>query len=81
MYDTLPSAATTAPLASAGANARWRAVARNAFPFVVVGGAWEIVAHLGIFPPRLFPSLETVAAPVSEVRATSRVGFLSVPVK
>ena len=32
------------------------------FPFVVVGGLWEIVAHLGVFPERLFPTLETVAA-------------------
>jgi NitT/TauT family transport system permease protein len=65
MYDTLPSPNTAAPLAEkagAGENAPWRVVARNAFPFVVVGGAWEIVAHLGIFPPRLFPPIETVAA-------------------
>jgi len=63
MYDTLPSSTSTVPLAAAGAgeDARWRVIARTAFPFVVVGGAWEIVAHLGIFPARLFPSLETVA--------------------
>jgi NitT/TauT family transport system permease protein len=63
MYDTLPSSATTLPPATAGAgeDARWRVIARTAFPFVVVGGAWETVAHLGLFPPRLFPSLETVA--------------------
>jgi ABC-type nitrate/sulfonate/bicarbonate transport system permease component len=41
---------------------RWRIVARNAFPFLVVGGLWELVAHFGSFPPRLFPPLETVAA-------------------
>ncbi|MBI4275926.1 MAG: ABC transporter permease [Rhizobiales bacterium] len=40
---------------------RWRAFARTAFPFLVVGGIWEIVAHLGIFPQRLFPTLEDVA--------------------
>jgi NitT/TauT family transport system permease protein len=64
MYDTLPSSAATAPLSTTGAraDALWRVAARNAFPFVVVGGAWEIVAHLGMFPARLFPSLETVAA-------------------
>jgi ABC-type nitrate/sulfonate/bicarbonate transport system permease component len=66
MYDTLPaSTATAAPLIGAtGAreDARWRVVARTAFPFIVVGGAWDIVAHLGIFPARLFPTLETVAA-------------------
>ena len=40
----------------------WRAAARTAFPFVVVGALWEIVARLAIFPPRLFPSLETIAS-------------------
>jgi NitT/TauT family transport system permease protein len=39
-----------------------RRVARNAFPFIVVGALWEAVAHFGYFPPRLFPSLETIAA-------------------
>jgi NitT/TauT family transport system permease protein len=38
-----------------------RRIARNAFPFLVVGTMWEAVAHAGLFPPRLFPSLETVA--------------------
>jgi ABC-type nitrate/sulfonate/bicarbonate transport system permease component len=41
---------------------RWRTVARNAFPFLVVGGLWEMMAHFGTFPPRLFPPLEAVAA-------------------
>jgi len=41
---------------------RWRVIARNAFPFVVVGTLWELVAHFGVFPPRLFPPLETIAA-------------------
>lgn len=31
------------------------------FPFLVVGGAWELTAHFGSFPKRLFPSLETIA--------------------
>jgi len=31
-------------------------------PFIVVGVLWEIVAHLQIFPERLFPSLETIAS-------------------
>jgi NitT/TauT family transport system permease protein len=39
-----------------------RRAARNAFPFIVVGALWEIVAHAGLFPPRLFPPLEAVAA-------------------
>ncbi|MEP7030109.1 MAG: ABC transporter permease [Pseudolabrys sp.] len=41
--------------------ARWRAVARNIFPFVVVGAIWEIVAWAGVFPHRLFPTLEEIA--------------------
>jgi NitT/TauT family transport system permease protein len=40
----------------------WRLIARNAFPFLVVFGLWEIVAHLGLFPRKLFPPLEDVAA-------------------
>ena len=41
---------------------RWWVIARNAFPFIVVGGMWEITAHAGVFPPRLFPPLEVVGA-------------------
>ena len=37
-------------------------VARNVFPFLVVGGLWEIVARIGVFPRRLFPTLEEVAS-------------------
>jgi NitT/TauT family transport system permease protein len=44
------------------AEPRWLLIWRNAFPFLVVGAVWEIVARLGVFPPRLFPSLETIAA-------------------
>jgi len=44
------------------ASERLRAIIRTAFPFLVVGGLWELVARLGIFPPRLFPPLEEVAA-------------------
>jgi NitT/TauT family transport system permease protein len=40
---------------------RWRLIARNVFPFAVVGTLWEIVAWAGIFPHRLFPPLEEVA--------------------
>src|SRR5688572_3423906 len=42
--------------------ARWRAVALTALPFLVVGGLWEVVAHAGLFHPRLFPPLEAVAS-------------------
>jgi NitT/TauT family transport system permease protein len=41
---------------------RLRLIARNIFPFVVVGGIWEIIAWAGVFPRRLFPTLEEVAA-------------------
>jgi NitT/TauT family transport system permease protein len=44
------------------ASERLRAIVRTAFPFLVVVGLWELVARLGIFPPRLFPPLEEVAA-------------------
>src|SRR5215831_4670023 len=40
----------------------WWVVARIIFPFVVVAGLWEAVAHLGLFPPRLFPPLEAIAS-------------------
>lgn len=42
--------------------ARWRVAARTAFPFVVVGGLWEIVVRMGVFPHRLFPPLEEVVS-------------------
>jgi NitT/TauT family transport system permease protein len=42
--------------------ARRPAFAATALPFVVVGALWEIIAHLQIFPARLFPSLETIAS-------------------
>jgi len=47
---------------AAPAESRWRIVARTAFPFLVVGAIWEIVAKLGIFPRKLFPPLEEIAA-------------------
>ena len=40
---------------------RLRVIARNVFPFIVVFGLWEIVARSDVFPPKLFPSLVTVA--------------------
>src|SRR5215813_7334376 len=50
---------TTAP---AQGGERLRLIARNIFPFAVVGAIWEIVAWAGVFPRRLFPTLEDVAA-------------------
>jgi NitT/TauT family transport system permease protein len=35
---------------------------KSALPFIVVGAIWELVAHSGLFPARLFPALEQVAA-------------------
>jgi NitT/TauT family transport system permease protein len=37
-------------------------LARTAFPFFMVGALWELVAHLGVFPPRLFPTIETIVS-------------------
>jgi NitT/TauT family transport system permease protein len=66
--DAMSEIARVAPLNSlmagtspARAESRWRVVARNAFPFMVLALAWECAAHLGIFPRRLFPPLEEVA--------------------
>jgi NitT/TauT family transport system permease protein len=41
---------------------RLRTIARLAFPFLVVGALWEMTAHAGVFPARLFPTLEEIAA-------------------
>jgi NitT/TauT family transport system permease protein len=38
------------------------AIAQTVCPFIVVAVLWEIVARLQAFPPRLFPSLEVIAA-------------------
>ena len=40
---------------------RLRLIARNAFPFLVVGAIWEVVARSGIFMRKLFPTLEDCA--------------------
>src|SRR5205807_4188847 len=56
---------TPAPVRASAAradHAGWRWIAQSAFPFLVVGAAWEAVAHAGLFPQRLFPPLEVVAA-------------------
>ena len=51
-----------APPTPPAGEARWRAVAQTALPFLVVGGLWEVVAHAGLFHPRLFPPLEAVTS-------------------
>jgi NitT/TauT family transport system permease protein len=56
-----PIAAKARTLAVCRENS-WRQAARTAFPFVVMAAAWEVVAHAGVFPERLFPPVEAVAA-------------------
>ncbi len=63
------SMALTAPAPAQSAGGAWlRTVWWNAFPFLVVGGIWEVVAHAGVFPPLLFPTIEQVV--VTFVRLT-----------
>ena len=42
---------------------------RAAFPFIVVAALWELVAHSGAFPRRLFPPLEEIAATLVRLTA------------
>ena len=56
------SASPSLPAAARGHGTRLHAIWQTAFPFLVLGALWEVVARAGVFPPRLFPSLETVAA-------------------
>lgn len=62
MTDSVAHTSVLADVAPARREERWRVWARTAFPFLVVGLIWEIVARAGIFPPKLFPTLETIAA-------------------
>lgn len=63
-HDTAPgSVAFTRGRSTAAVGSGWLwIVARNAFPFIVTGTIWEIVAQAGVFPELLFPPLEKVAA-------------------
>jgi NitT/TauT family transport system permease protein len=58
--ETLAADAQT--LSGAQGESRLWVIARNAFPFLVLGALWEIAAHAGFFPEKLFPPLETIAA-------------------
>lgn len=49
------------PAAPSRSAERLRAIWRNAFPFLVVGAIWEIVARSGVFPRKLFPTLGDIA--------------------
>src|SRR5262245_8620911 len=65
MSDLAPTASPAtlaAATSSARGESRLRVVARTAFPFLVVALLWEITAYLGVFPRKLFPPLEEVAA-------------------
>ena len=46
-----------------------KAAALTAYPFVVVFGLWEIVAHLEVFPRRLFPTIEEIASTLVRLTA------------
>jgi NitT/TauT family transport system permease protein len=59
--------AIAAPAARRSGADRLRSVWRNIYPFLVVAAIWETIAWLGVFPPRLFPSLETVAVTFYEL--------------
>lgn len=62
MSDVVANPSALAERRASPRYAHLRAVWRNLFPFIVVLGLWEIVAHSGIFPPRVFPSLEVIWA-------------------
>jgi NitT/TauT family transport system permease protein len=65
MSDLAPTASphvVAAATPAAAGESRWRIVARTAFPFLVVALLWEVTAHLGVFPRKLFPPVEEVAA-------------------
>ena len=59
--------AVVAPTERRSAADRLRSVWRNLYPFLVVAAIWETIAWTGVFPPRLFPSLETVAVTFYEL--------------
>lgn len=59
-----------APAARTPPSERLWVVARNAFPFLVMGTIWEIIAHSGIFMRKLFPPLEDCARAFVELTAS-----------
>jgi len=73
MPEIAPAVSSNAPIATASAapsEERWRTIARTAFPFLVLALIWECAAHLGIFPPKLFPPLEGVASAFAHLTST-----------
>jgi NitT/TauT family transport system permease protein len=62
MQDAVTIAAPGVPAPAARRSGeRLRLIARNAFPFLVVGAIWEAIARSGTFPHKLFPTLEDIA--------------------
>lgn len=62
MQDATTIAVSVPERAESAGRERLRLIVRNIFPFAVVGGIWEIIALAGVFPRRLFPTLEDVAS-------------------
>jgi NitT/TauT family transport system permease protein len=62
MQDATTIAVSVPERAESSGRERLRLIVRNIFPFAVVGGIWEIIALAGVFPRRLFPTLEDVAS-------------------
>lgn len=64
MQDAAATVALAGPSGRPGTSAGefWRNVWRNTFPFLVVGALWEVVARAGVFPHKLFPTIEEIAA-------------------
>ena len=62
MQDATTIAVSVPERAESAGRERLRLIVRNIFPFAVVGFIWEIIALAGVFPRRLFPTLEDVAS-------------------
>jgi len=70
MSELAPTATMVAADAgTVSGESRVRVLARNLFPFAVLALAWEVTAHLGVFPRKLFPPLEEVLAALVRLTA------------
>ena len=72
MADVAATPVLAGGIAPRPTESRWRGFARTAFPFLVVGVIWEVLAHSGLFPPRLFPPVETIARGVRAAHGVRR---------
>jgi NitT/TauT family transport system permease protein len=70
MTESVTASSTAAIAVASRGESRALIIARTAFPFLVLALAWEITAHLGIFPPRLFPPLEDVSGALIRLTET-----------